>query len=585
MKPLKSSCHALYANVAAAGTAALRDSMEQDARRARLILMTFTAHGGTATIPPFPMRRLRMLTGALGLLLLGNSIVQGTDWPQFRGATTDGVSSDPINVSWTSGGLTAVWTNRSLTNGFSSVAVSQGRAFVMTSRDDGSGLTEYCAAVDAATGNNLWATPIDYAPWDPTYGGDGGSGSYPYDLGDGPRTTPSVKDGRVIALSGLLHLVCMNATNGSVTWSNDLVSQFGGSTIGWDNCQSPCLDNDLVFLNLNTAFDDQTLAAFRVSDGTMAWSSQNEGVTHTTPVVATIQGVRQVIFATQTGLVSIDRTTGAFLWKYTYPFASIDTSMGANPVVYSNIVYCTAAYFRGAGAAQVTLANGTWTVTQLFSKTASAGTAYRSIWMTPICYQGYIYTLCGENSTFLSTPLNCIEISTGNLKWSTNGFGMGGLILVDGKLLVLTEDGQLVLAQANPNAYTELARYRAFQFDPNNRGKCWISPAFSNGRIYAHSTTAAISIDVSPPPLLKLLSPQFLNGTQLQLTVSTANGTPITSNRLSKVEVRATNDIGAPFSTWTKLTNPLVLATNGTARLTNTVTGQSRRYYITVETP
>ena len=61
---------------------------------------------------------------------------------------------------------------------------------------------EYCAAVDAATGNNLWATPIDTAPWDPAYDGDGGSGSYPHDLGDGPRTTPSVTDGRVIALSG-----------------------------------------------------------------------------------------------------------------------------------------------------------------------------------------------------------------------------------------------------------------------------------------------------------------------------------------------------------------------------------------------
>jgi outer membrane protein assembly factor BamB len=317
----------------------------------------------------------------------------------------------------------------------------------------------------------------------------------------------------------------------------------------------------------------------------MAWSSLDENVTHTTPVIATIQGVRQVIFATQTGLVSLDRTTGAFLWKYTYPFFPIDTSMGANPVVYSNIVYCTAGYFRGAGAARVTLTNGTWNVTQIFSKNSAAGAAYRSIWMTPVCYQGYIYTLCGENSTFLTTPLNCIELSTGVLKWTTNGFGMGGIILVDGKLLVSTEDGQLVLAQANPNAYTELARYRAFQFDANTRGKCWISPAYSDGRIYAHSTTAAICLDASLPSPLKLLSPQFVSSTQLQLVVSTAHGTPITSDRLSKVEVRATNDLTAPVSTWTKLTNPLVLTTNGTARLTNTVTGQNRRYYITVEQP
>src|SRR5207245_2955823 len=161
---------------------------------------------------------------------------------------------------------------------------------------DGSGqLLDYCVAVDAATGANIWATPIGNEPWDPNYTGDGGAGIAPYYKGDGPRTTPAVKDGRVVALAGQFygefHLVCMNATNG-------------------------------------------------------------------TPVVATIQGVRQVVFATRTGLVSLERSTGTFLWKFTYPFAPIDTSMGASPVVYSNMVYCTAGYNRGAAAVRVALTNG-----------------------------------------------------------------------------------------------------------------------------------------------------------------------------------------------------------------------------------
>jgi outer membrane protein assembly factor BamB len=477
-----------------------------------------------------------------------------------------------------------------VTNGFSSVAVSQGRAFVMMSKDDGSGagLQEYCVALDAATGANLWATPIDYAPWDPTFNGDGGSGSYPYDTGDGPRTTPSVKNDRVIAESGHLHLVCMNATNGSVIWSNDLASQYGGSVIGWENCQSPCLDDDLVFVNLNSSFDNQNLTAFRVSDGTMAWASENENMTHTTPVIATIQGVRQVIFATRTGLVSLNRTNGTFLWKFTYPFFSIDTSMGANPVVYSNIVYCTAAYFRGAAAIQVTMTNGVWTTTQLYFKNAAAGQSYRSIWMTPVVYQGFIYSLCGENSTFLYTPLSCINMITGDLMWTTNNFGMGGLILVGGELLVLTEDGQLVLAQPNPTAYTELARYQAFQFDADHRGKCWVSPAYSNGRIYAHSTTAAISLDTSvaaAPPRLKLLPPQVLNGGKLRIIVTTEDGSPLSWARVSKVQVRVAEDFKVPLSSWPNLTDALALGADGTARLTSAVAGRNARYYVAVETP
>lgn len=523
---------------------------------------------------------------AIGLLTLYATIVLAGDWPQYRGPTTDGTSSELISTNWPAGGPTVVWTNFSVTNGFSSFAISQGRAFAMMSKDDGSGiLQEFCVAVDAATGTNLWATPIDVEPWSPSAIGNGGSGTFPYDTGDGPRTTPSVASGRVIAFSGLLHLVCLSVTNGSVLWSNDLVSAYGASGIGWDNAASPCLDDDLIFVNLNTTFDNQTLAAFRVSDGSLAWSSQNENVTHTTPVVAAIQGVRQVIFATQTGLVSLDRTTGNFLWKFTYPFYPIAVSMGASPVVYSNIVYCTAAYGRGATAAQVTLNNGTWSVQQLYYNTALN---YRSIWMTPVCFQGYIYTLCGENTTFLTMPLNCIELATGNLKWSTNNFGMGGLILVGTNLLVLTEDGQLVVVQPEPDAYHELARFQAFHFSPSARGKCWNSPAFSDGHIYARSTTGGISVDASVPVSspLKLLSPRFLTSTQLQLVVGTFDGTPIDSARLARISVRATGALATAGAAWSSVTNPLVLDANGQARVTIPVgPGQPRQFYSTIEQP
>lgn len=540
--------------------------------------------------PSASAANLARLAAVLALVLLGRGVALATDWPQYRGPATDGSSPDAIATTWATNSPTfVVWRNTSLTNGFSSFAVSQGRAFAMISRVDRNGnLQECCAAVDATTGLNLWTTPIDIAPWNPASTADGGDGTAPYNSGDGPRTTPSVSGGRVFALSGLLHLVGLNATNGSVLWSNDLVSAYGATTIPWENAASPCLDDDLLFVNLNSSANNQNLAAFHTADGSLAWSSQDENVTHTTPVIATIQGVRQVIFATQTGLVSLDRTTGALLWKFTYPFYPISTSMGASPVVYSNLVYCTAAYGRGAFVVQVALDNGTWSAAQLWYKDGSAGLLYRSIWMSPVCYQGYIYTLAGENSTFLTAPLNCIELATGNLMWTTNNFGMGGLILVNTNLLVLTEKGQIVLAQPSPSAYQELTRYQAFHFSADAPGKCWNSPAFSNGRIYARSTRGAISLDVSVPsqPALRLLPPQFLNRTQFQLAVSTVDGTPIDSNRLSRIEVRATNDLSASPTLWPKLPNPLVLATNGLAILTNAIQpSQTGQVFITVEPP
>ena len=153
----------------------------------------------------FKVRGAR-IGATLGLLLLGQAVALATDWPQYRGPATDGSSPDLIATAWaTNSPGFVVWTNMSLTNGFSSFAVSQGRAFTLISKRDGSAsLLEYCVAVDAATGANLWATPIDNAPWDPSYNnGAGGAGTAPYNTGDGPRTTPSANAGRVFALSGL----------------------------------------------------------------------------------------------------------------------------------------------------------------------------------------------------------------------------------------------------------------------------------------------------------------------------------------------------------------------------------------------
>ena len=209
------------------------------------------------------------------------------------------------------------------------------------------------------------------------------------------------------------------------------------------------------------------------------------------------------------------------------------------------------------------------------------------MWSSPVCYQGFVYEV-GGGASFLTAPLTCMELSTGKMMWATNGFGLGGLILVHTNLLVLTETGQLVLVQPNPNSYVELARYQALQFTSAAQGKCWNSPAFSNGRIYARGTRGSICLDVSVParPALKLLSPKFLSSTQMQLAVSTVNGTPIDSNRLPNIEVRATNNPAISPSLWPRLTNLLVLNTNGLACLTNTIQGsQPRQVFITVEPP
>jgi hypothetical protein len=77
--------------------------------------------------------------------------------------------------------------------------------------------------------------------------------------------------------------------------------------------------------------------------------------------------------------------------------------------------------------------------------------------------------------------------------WSKHGFGGGSAtILVDDNVLVQTDRGPLVLLEADPKAYKELARCQAYG------GQCWTMPVVSNGRIYGRSTKEGVCLDVTP---------------------------------------------------------------------------------------
>jgi outer membrane protein assembly factor BamB len=486
------------------------------------------------------------------------SISFAADWVQLRGPNQDGSSPESVLKTWPTNGLPLIW-KVPMTNGFSSLVVNNGRVISQVRRRVGGVNMEVCVALNLTNGIELWASPLRTAAY------DGGTGN---DAEDGPRSTPTVRAGQAFVLDSYLGLHCLNVTNGATNWSRDLLSEYGGDLIGWQSAASPVCDDDLIFVNVNCASD--SLVALRAADGGPSWRSQNEAMTHASPVVATIAGVRQVVFLTQSGLVSLDRQTGSNLWRYSFPYS---TSSAASPLVHSNIVFCSAAYGSGAAAVRVSLNNGVWNVTQLWR-----GTSYQSHWMSPVCSQGFLYGMFGSSAT---APLKCIELATGRQLWSVDGFGRGGTILADGHLLVLTEAGKLVLARAVTNAYTEMARFQAVT------NTCWNIPVLSGGRLYARGTKQAASFDISlpPPPPLRWLGPQIAGGTQLLLQAANTNGTPIDSNRLARIRVRATTDLTLSPATWPAVTNLLVLS-NGVLRLEHLDPRASpRRYFMLEEQP
>jgi outer membrane protein assembly factor BamB len=255
------------------------------------------------------------------------------------------------------------------------------------------------------------------------------------------------------------------------------MSEYEGRNIKWLNASSPLLDGDRIYVG--GGGKNQSFLCFDKSTGKELWKTGDEEITHATPSLTEIDGKKQVIFFVQSGLVSIDPTSGNELWRQKYDFA---VSTAASPITDGNLVYCSAGYGVGAGLYKVTDNSTTERVWRKPSKLMNH-------WSTPIVHDGHLYGIF-EFKKYGKAPLNCVELKTGKIKWSKRGFGPGNCILVGDTLVVLSDAGEVVFVKAQTSEYEELAREDVLE------GKCWSTPAYADGRIYVRSTEEGACIEV-----------------------------------------------------------------------------------------
>jgi len=411
----------------------------------------------------FASIRIWVAVWSIAMVLGANTIA--AEWPQYRGPEHNGATPEKIDTHWPTAGPKVEW-KIPLGSSLGSFITGGGKVFVYEMRGD----KEACFALDPSTGKPIWSTDVDKSIFDK-------------DGGDGPRSTPAFSDGRVYLLSTYLTLACLDASDGKVLWSHDLKGEFGGSAPHWGNAASPLIDGDMIFACGGGR--GQSLLAFEKATGKLAWKSQDDAPTHASPIPADLLGVHQIIFFTVKGLVSVDPKTGDALWRAAFPFR---VSTAASPVVCGDdIVYSSAGYGVGAGAFRVAKQGGRFTVSPLWRNPGGD----INHWSTPVYKDGYLYGLYGFKE-FHTEPLKCIDVMTGDEKWSRPGFGQGQVLLVDGNLLVQGDTGQLVLARASPESYQEIARFHPIS------GKCWTDPAVANGHIYVRSQTGGACLDVTP---------------------------------------------------------------------------------------
>lgn len=417
------------------------------------------------------------ITSCLGLGCITLAAAERS-WPQYRGANGDGISPETIATSWNGAAPKQLWRVETPA-GFSSFSIDDGKAFTLVTRNLEGTPREVCLALDAASGKELWAAPVGVAK----YPGGGDSGAADNKGGDGPRSTPTVSEGKVYVYSADMALYCMDAKSGKTEWSKDILKDFAGRNIDWKNAMSPIVRDQMLFLAGGGS--GQSLLALDKSTGAVIWNSGDEKMTHTSPVFVSVHGTPQVVFFLQSGLLSVEPDTGKTLWKQPFEYRVSTASM---PVFGGGMVLCTAGYDVGGAAYQISNTGGDWTTKELWRVKRNERVA--SLWSPPVYKDGHLYGMISFKR-YGSGPLKCVDFQTGEVKWEKEGFGAGNVLLTRNALVALTDDGQIVMAKPSPEKYTELGRFKAVQ------GKCWSTPALVDGKLYVRSTREGACYDLA----------------------------------------------------------------------------------------
>jgi outer membrane protein assembly factor BamB len=415
-----------------------------------------------------PMKRMTAVAAiALGplpvLVALGlGAQTTVADWPQHLGPERNGVYRGPaLADNWGAGGPKVVWT-KPVGQGFSGPVVADGRLILFHRI----GNREVVQSLDARTGAEQWSYGY------PT--------SYRDDFGfdEGPRAVPVVANGVVYTFGAEGQLHAMSLTTGTRLWSEDTARRFKVAKGFFGAAGSPLVEDGKVIANVGGK--GAGIVAFDAKTGKVVWTATDDEASYSSGVAATIAGRRHAIFLTRVGLVGLDPATGAVQFQRPWRARQNASVNAATPLVAGDLIFISAEYGPGATALRL---EGT-TLTELWASNDALSNHYA----TSVLGDGYLFGFHGRQE--FGPSLRAVELRTGRVRWSQDRFMAGSVILAGDRLVVLRENGELILAPASPDAFKPLARaqvlpetVRAF-------------PALANGFLYTRNEKTLVCLDL-----------------------------------------------------------------------------------------
>jgi outer membrane protein assembly factor BamB len=383
------------------------------------------------------------------------------EWPRWRGPGNDGHAVDASALGTIPSQPKTLWTVR-LGAGFSSPVVAHGKLAILDNEND----REVLRVLDAADGKEIWKAELD-----DTFTDSQGP--------PGPRSTPVIDDDRVYAVSGRGELQCRQLTDATLLWRTSYTEDLGAIFIGergtipgaarHGNNGAPVIDGPHLLAPVGGT-KGHSVVAFDKRTGAIAWHSQNDMAGYGAPVVADIAGMRQVIAFTVDGVIGLDRQDGRLLWR-----VPLQTAYGRHvmtPVIADDLVI-VGSHQVGMVAIRLTQAgDGVEATNAWVSREATPNFAQ------PVASNGFLYTLGPKRDVL------CVDLANGDVRWREEGLvvtpadrAYTSFVVIQDEVLMLTDAGELILFDANPERCEVRARVQVC-------GMNWCNPAYVRGVLY-----------------------------------------------------------------------------------------------------
>lgn len=372
------------------------------------------------------------------------------DWPNFRGPSHDGISSETgLTIDW-KGSPKVLW-EREIGSAYSSFACVGDRVYTCGAADG----QQVLYSLEADTGKVVWSRPIE--------------NEYRDSMGNGTRATPTADDGRVYIVGGHGRVLCCDAKTGSEIWSEQFkhVPQWGYSG-------SVLIQGDLAIFPAGGS--DGALRAVNKKTGKLKWKCDNDEPGYATPLPFEFGGKKYVCGFTANRATIVDLATGKK--AASIPWGTDWKVNAASPIYHDGHLFLNSGYHTGCGVFKLEAkgdklkAKEVWRSKVLLNKFQSA-----------ILTGGNLYA--SDEKAF-----KCVDFLTGKERWSQPRTANATLVLADGKLLLLTEKGELRVGTPDPSGFKPTAEAKILD------GRCWTVPVLANGRLYARNLEKVVCIDL-----------------------------------------------------------------------------------------